>query len=105
MSPSCVETDAMSARACGVIAVLFASACFTPNYGHTTCGPDGECPSGLGCSSLGICQARCSPAVECPSGLACGPQGICEAGGGSTPSDGGNAPPDGGSSVPPGPEL
>lgn len=48
-----------SARFSGVIAigVLFAPACFHPNYDHPLCGPNGECPSGLRCSPQGICEA------------------------------------------------
>lgn len=33
-------------------ACLLASACFHPSYDHPTCGPDGECPSGMICNTL-----------------------------------------------------
>jgi hypothetical protein len=39
------------------IVVLFAPACFHPNYDHPRCSPNGECPSGLSCSPRGICEA------------------------------------------------
>jgi hypothetical protein len=32
------------------------AACFHPTYGHPKCGPKGECPSGLTCSALQICE-------------------------------------------------
>ena len=36
--------------------LLFASACFHPNYDHPACGPEGECPRGLICSAQLICE-------------------------------------------------
>jgi hypothetical protein len=52
-----------SARFSCVVAiwVLFAPACFHPNYDHPTCGPNGECPRGLSCSSLGLCEDPADP--------------------------------------------
>src|SRR5512140_1223518 len=35
-------------------------ACFHPSYDHPTCGPNGECPSGLTCSSLRVCEEGAS---------------------------------------------
>jgi len=32
-------------------------ACFHPSYDHPTCGPNGECPSGLRCSAELVCEA------------------------------------------------
>jgi hypothetical protein len=37
--------------------MLFALACFHPNYDRPTCGPNGECPSGLSCGPQRICEA------------------------------------------------
>jgi hypothetical protein len=36
--------------------MLFAIACFHPNYDRPTCGPNGECPSRLSCGPQGICE-------------------------------------------------
>lgn len=67
----------MSARCSGVMAVvvLFSSACFHPNYDRPTCGSNGECPSGLICSSQGLCERlpdTCrSFGLDCPPGQIC----------------------------------
>src|SRR5262249_35417834 len=34
----------------------FVPACFHPSYDHPTCGPNGECPSGLTCSAQLVCE-------------------------------------------------
>jgi hypothetical protein len=36
--------------------LLLAPACFHPSYDHPTCGPSGECPSGLTCNVDRICE-------------------------------------------------
>jgi hypothetical protein len=38
--------------------LLLIPGCFHPSYDHPTCGPGGECPSGLSCNTvLGVCEA------------------------------------------------
>lgn len=39
-----------------VIGVLFAPACFHPNFDNTQCAPDGQCPSGRHCGPQRICE-------------------------------------------------
>ena len=36
-------------------------ACFHPSYDHPMCGPNGECPSGLNCSALRVCEDESAP--------------------------------------------
>jgi formylglycine-generating enzyme required for sulfatase activity len=36
--------------------LLLVPACFHPSYDHPMCGPNGECPSGLTCSTQLICE-------------------------------------------------
>lgn len=51
------------AIASGAIALLL-PACFYPNYDRTACGSHDECPPGLACSLLRICEAMCSSAAK-----------------------------------------
>ena len=44
---------------------LLLSACFHPSYNHPTCGPNGECPSGLICSAQ--LSNTCVPADDAGS--------------------------------------
>lgn len=83
LPPAWLRLVAMSARFCGVImiGVLFAS-CFNPNYDHPMCGPNGECPSGLICDSLGTCEPlpdTCQAfGLHCPTGQICAVnQAVC----------------------------
>lgn len=70
------------------LALLFvAPACFHPSYDRPACAPDGECPSGLICSSARTCEPADSigpvpdASVDALStlcnGLTCDPNAIC----------------------------
>jgi len=63
----------------------FIPACFHPSYDHPTCGPNGECPSGLFCSTQLICEdganatddAGTNPMIDgLPDALVCYGTGI-----------------------------
>src|SRR5512143_1599355 len=57
--------------------LVLVPACFHPSYDHPTCGPNGECPSGLTCSAQLICEEKGTPGDGVPdSGTpgATGPQ-------------------------------
>lgn len=69
-----------SARFSGVMAsgLLFAPACFHPNYDHPTCGPNGECPSGLGCSPQRVCEEDGGAGAKLPDASSPDASSICD---------------------------
>ena len=48
----------MRNRRCAGWLFVLVPACFHPSYDHPTCGPNGECPSGLTCSPQRVCEGE-----------------------------------------------
>lgn len=74
----------MSARFSGVVVIgmMVTAACFSPSFDRPTCGPNGECPSGMICDAQSACESlpdTCHAfALSCPAGQTCAAnQAVC----------------------------
>ena len=61
-----------AAHVVATVGTVLLAACFHPTYNHPTCGPKEECPPGLTCSALQICenaQGETADAGACGDGI------------------------------------